>query len=276
MSQKQPASSAASKRPAILSIAGFDPTGGAGIITDAAVFRALGFHPLTVLTSVAAQGASEVMQIRALPEVFIRRELQIVGREFHPVAVKIGMLYSEPAVMACADFLAEKQLPAVLDPLIWASSGRSLLRASAMRSLSQRLIPMCRLITPNLEEARYFLRMPILNLSEAAHAARWLARRWETWVLLKGGHLPGPPVDILTDGDQVRRYSHARIADGINLRGTGCALSAAAAVGLAQGKSVVEAVEFALEFLHKAIRNYYLAAQSKSVGYLHFPAKKAR
>jgi len=266
----------AKRKPAILTIAGFDPTGGAGISVDSAVFRSLGFHPLTVLTSVAAQGASRVAQIQGLSGDFIRRELEIVSQEFQPRAVKIGMLYGEPAVLACADFIEKHGLSAVLDPLIWASSGRSLLRASAMRSLSQRLIPMCRLITPNLQEARYFLRMPILNLSEAAQAARWLARRWETWVLLKGGHLPGPPVDVLTDGDQVRRYPHSRIAEGTNLRGTGCALSAAAAVGLAQGKPVEEAVEFAVKFLQKAIANHYLAAQNKSVGYLHFPAGQAR
>jgi len=258
------------KRPAILSIAGFDPSGGAGIIADAAVFRALRFHPLTVLTSVTAQGASRVAQIQGLTMDFIHRQLELVMEEFQPQAVKIGMIYSEAAVMACADFIEKRRLPAVLDPIMWASSGRSLIRPSALRSLSRRLVPRCRLITPNLREARVFLHVPIQTLEEAEQVAQRLARRWETWVLLKGGHLPGAPVDILTDGNQIWRFSHPRVAEGINLRGTGCALSAAAAVGLAQGKPVPEAVEFAENFIQRAIKNHYKAAKDQGVGFLGY------
>jgi hydroxymethylpyrimidine/phosphomethylpyrimidine kinase len=180
------------------------------------------------------------------------------------------MLQNESAVSICAKFIEKQELPVVLDPVMWASSGRRLIRPSALPNLNLRLIPLCRLVTPNLLEAQTFHGRPVRTLPEAEEAAQSLSRRWKTWVLLKGGHLPGAPVDILADRDQVRHFPHPRIAPGVNLRGTGCALSAAAAVGLAQGKTVPDAVEFAEDFIQRAIENHYVAAKDPDVGFLGF------
>jgi len=258
------------RRPAILSIAGFDPTAGAGILTDAAVFRALGFHPLAVLTSVAAQGASGVAQIRSLPEEFIQRQLDVVAAEFNPAGVKIGMLYGLPAVKVVTAFLSSRKILAVLDPLIWASSGKGLIRPSALSLLARRLMPLCRVITPNLVEAEYFLQRPVGDVESCEHAARELARRWKTAVLLKGGHLPGDPVDVLVEGDRVYRFLHPRIAPGIKFRGTGCALSSALAVGIAKGKKLTEAVEFAGDFVREVLTKHYLAAADETIGFMDY------
>ncbi len=255
-------------RPAVLSIAGFDPSGGSGVLTDSAVIRALGFHPLAVLTSIAAQGSSRVAEIQPLARGFMMSEFAVVAAEFSPAAAKIGMLYSPAAVRLAAAFLQHKKIPAVLDPVIKASSGGDLVQLYALPLIQDRLMPLCRLVTPNIEEAGYFLKRPIKDPSEAEDAARELSRRWRTSVLLKGGHLPGNPVDILVEGDQVERFPHARVANGKKVRGTGCALSTALAVGLARGLVLREAIPFALEFLQKALQRSYEAGNQPAVAFL--------
>ncbi len=263
-----------SSRKTLLAIAGFDPTGGAGIISDAAVFRTLGFHPTVVLTSVAAQGSNQVAQILPLPENFIQRELGIVFSEFHPAAIKIGMLYSSAAVQVVAAKLKDVKMPIVLDPILKASSGGALIQPEALPFLETQLIPHCQVITPNLSEAEFFLKRSITTTEQAAEAAQNLSQRWKTAVLLKGGHLPGSPVDFLAEGNQVTPFPHSRRAAGINLRGTGCALSAALAAGLASDLPFKKAVLFAQQFLQKAIEGFYQTGVSAKLGFLNFSPGK--
>jgi hydroxymethylpyrimidine/phosphomethylpyrimidine kinase len=260
-------------RPAILSIAGFDPTSGAGILADTAVFRALGFHPLTALTSLAAQGASHLRQIHNLPEEFLIRQLEIIAAEFHPAAVKIGMLYSPEAVQVVAAFVRAMNIPAVLDPVLRATSGGDLIKSEALPLLEGMLVPVCRLVTPNLAEAGYFLDRKITTLADAEEAAQELAWLWNTAVLLKGGHLEGDPVDILAEGGTLEKFTYPRAAAEVNLRGTGCALSSALAAGLAKGMNLSQAVAFARDFLQEAVNHHYLAATDPSTGFLDFPQR---
>jgi hydroxymethylpyrimidine/phosphomethylpyrimidine kinase len=262
------------QRPAILSIAGFDPTSGAGILADAAVFRALGFHPLTVLTSVAAQGGSHLRQIHNLPEEFLIRQLEIVAAEFQPVAVKIGMLYSPEAVQVVAAFVRAMIIPAVLDPVMRSTSGGDLIKPEALPLLEGLLVPVCRLVTPNLAEAGYFLDREIVTLTDAEEAAQELAWLWNTAVLLKGGHLEGDPVDVLAEGGMLEKFTYPRAAAEVNLRGTGCALSSALAAGLAKGMNLSQAVAFARDFLQEAVINHYQAAADPSLGFLDFPLRQ--
>ncbi|MBU1651914.1 bifunctional hydroxymethylpyrimidine kinase/phosphomethylpyrimidine kinase [bacterium] len=258
------------KRPPILSIAGFDPTGGAGIIADATVFRAFGFHPLTVLTSVAAQGAANVSEVLPLPKTFIAKELAIIASEFQPQAVKIGMLYSSDAVEATADYLNTQTLPVVLDPLVKSSSGGDLALPTAIPTIEELLIPHCTLVTPNLPEAEFFLGRKLTSLEMVKGAALQLSEKWQCGVLVKGGHLEGDPVDVLVYGGELNEFPHQRISMRTRIRGTGCSLSTAIAAGLAQGKNVSEAVESAITFIAKAIQNAYCSSRSNEVGFLGF------
>jgi len=257
-------------RTAILSIAGFDPTGGAGILTDAAVFRALGFHPLTVLTSVAAQGATRVAQVHALPDDLLICQLEIIAAEFKPTAVKVGMVYEPSTVEVVTAFIRALKIPAVLDPVMKSTSGGDLVKSETLPLLESLLIPVCRLVTPNLAEAGYFLDREITSVSEAREAAQELSWLWNTPVLLKGGHLSGDPVDVLAEGDSLQAFPYARVAPEVNLRGTGCALSAAIAAGLARGLELYSAVVFARDFLQKAVQDHYLAASDPATGFLDF------
>jgi len=255
-------------RPSILSIAGFDPTGGAGISTDAAVFRTLGFHPLTVLTSVAAQGGGSFAEVIPLPQSFIARELEIIAAEFQPHAVKIGMLYSGDAAEAAADYLDRHAFPIVLDPLIRSTSGGELILADAIPTIEARLIPQCTLVTPNLPEAEFFLGRQLTSLEMAKGAALQLHEKWHCGVLLKGGHLDGNPVDVLALDGGLTEFPHSRIDHQLNVRGTGCALSAAIAAGLADGKPLVKAIKSAVDFVSNALRYSYKSSRIDSIGFL--------
>ncbi len=256
------------RRSALLSIAGFDPTGGAGVIADAAVFRSLGFHPLTTLSSVAAQNSRQVEAVHPLSGEFIARELAVTVSEFTVSAVKIGMLYSAEAVEVVAAFLQASKFPAVLDPILKASSGRDLADPAAIPIMESRLMPLCRMITPNLAEAEYFLGHSISSVEEAKQAVQELSWLWSTSVLLKGGHFPGEPVDILADGKEVSIFDHTRTAETVNLRGTGCALSAAIAVGFAKGFDNRSAVDFAIQFIQDRIQDFYISAKDEMIGFL--------
>jgi hydroxymethylpyrimidine/phosphomethylpyrimidine kinase len=256
------------RRSALLSIAGFDPTGGAGVIADAAVFRTLGFHPLTTLSSVTAQNSRQVEEVHPLTGEFIARELTLTASEFSICAVKVGMLYSVEAVEVVAAFLQASQLPAVLDPVLKASSGGDLADPAAIPFMESRLMPLCRMVTPNLAEAEYFLGHPISSLEEVEQAAQELSWLWNTAVLLKGGHFPGEPVDILAEGREITTYAHSRSAETMNLRGTGCALSAAVTAGFGMGFDNRRAVDFAVKFIQDRIRDSYISANDETIGFL--------
>ena len=264
------------KKKSLLTIAGFDPTGGAGILTDAAVFRTLGFHPLAVLTSVAVQGGSGVRSVRPLPEPFIDKELEIAFEEFQPAAVKIGMLYSPEAVNMVADFLTERSIPIVLDPVFSASGGGELLLLSALPLLEERLIPLCRIVTPNLDEAIHFLNLETIDPDQIEEAATELSQRWDCSVLLKGGHLNGDPVDVLAIEGTCEKFPHHRLQKGVRLRGTGCALSAAIAAELGDGKALKKAVSEGLRFVREAIQEAYSAGRMGEIGFLGFGGPQSK
>ncbi|RJP75394.1 MAG: hydroxymethylpyrimidine/phosphomethylpyrimidine kinase [Candidatus Zixiibacteriota bacterium] len=269
----KPQTNSTPQRPAVLTIAGFDPTGGAGVLADAAVIRALGFHPLAVLTSVAAQGSSRITQIMALPRTLMSNEFDVISAEFRPAAVKIGMIYSPAAVRLTTYYLEEQPVPAVLDPILRASSGGELIQLYTVPLLQARLVPLCRVITPNITEAAYFLGREIRDASEAERAARELNRRWGTAVLLKGGHLSGEPEDILVDGGKVERFPHPRVAPNLRLRGAGCVTSAALTCGLAKGLELRDAVAYAQDYVRAALEGHYTSGNDPEIGFLPLPTR---
>jgi hydroxymethylpyrimidine/phosphomethylpyrimidine kinase len=256
------------QKAAVLSVAGFDPTAGAGILVDAAVIRSLGLHPLTVLTSVAAQGSAGVLQIHPLPASLIQREIEIISREFDPQACKIGMLYSPEAVLTTVEFLSQHPLPAVLDPVLKASGGGDLVTSEALDFLEKNLIPRCRIVTPNLIEAAAFLEREIRDRDGAERAALDLHAHWNCAVLIKGGHLAGDPCDVLALDGSTIHYPHERFHGAVTVRGTGCALSTAIAAGLARGYELKTAVESASHYVQEAIRRAYHAGLRDDVRFL--------
>jgi hydroxymethylpyrimidine/phosphomethylpyrimidine kinase len=242
--------------PVVLSVAGSDPSGGAGIQGDLKTFSALGAYGTAVITALTAQSTVGVSQILAVPSEFVRRQLDTLLADIPVDAVKIGMLGGAETVEAVTAFLAERDEPlgcVVLDPVMVATSGARLLDEQAIAALLA-LLPHVDLVTPNLPEAAALLGQgearDLTAMSRQAHALRGLGAHR---VLLKGGHLSGPQaVDVWVDGrgEQLLRAARVPTAD---THGTGCALSSAVAALAPRRATVLDAVRDAKTWLTGAI-----------------------
>lgn len=239
--------------PIALTIAGSDCCAGAGLQADLKTFGSLGVHGLTVVTAVVAETPLEVAEVHELPPAVVQSQLSLLLRNYPVAAVKTGMLYSAAHVVAVADLLAGTGLPLVVDPVMIASSGASLLDPEAVETIVERLLPLATLVTPNHPEALVLLG----DTADAspADAARRLGERLGGAVLLTGGHNreEGEATDILWhDGT-----SHEFTAPWVDLpssHGTGCTISAAITAGLAKGLAIPEAVGQAKDFVSGALR----------------------
>jgi hydroxymethylpyrimidine/phosphomethylpyrimidine kinase len=243
-----------------LTIAGSDPSGGAGIQGDLRTFAAFGVHGFSVLTSVIAQGSRGVRRVFPLDAEQVRAQLAVVLEDFTIDAVKLGALATEANVRVVADLLrgrssATAATPLVIDPVITSSSGAALLDDDGVRGLVEGLFPYAALVTPNAPEIARLLEdaQPPKDADALSNAAHRLHARTGAAVLAKGGHLDGSPVDVLIDRDgHEHRFSQRRI-DSPATRGTGCTLASAIAAGLAHGAPLRAAIEAALSFLHDAL-----------------------
>jgi hydroxymethylpyrimidine/phosphomethylpyrimidine kinase len=246
----------------VLSIAGSDSSGGAGIQVDLKTFAAFGIHGLSAITAVTAQTMRAVTAIHRVPVRQVEQQLQAVFEEFPVAAVKIGMLGSAATIAAVASFLAKRcRAPIVLDPVLISSSGHRLLPVKAMAVLQEELIPMAELLTPNVPEASALVGRRLATTDDLREAAQELLGLGAKAVLLKGGHQDGDPIcDYLVDATGTRIFRHARQA--VAARGTGCALSAAIAAGLARGHSLEAAVRAAEHYLQVALRDAYRSGKS--------------
>jgi hydroxymethylpyrimidine/phosphomethylpyrimidine kinase len=239
----------------VLTIAGSDPSGGAGIQADLKSIHANGAYGLSVLTAVTAQNTVAVTRVFELPEAIVRAQLEAVFADFDVAAVKTGMLASAGIVEVVADELGRRGARnLVVDPVMVATSGRTLLAADAVETLCRRLLPLATLVTPNVAEAEQLAGMAIRTLAEAEEAGRRILGFGPAAVLVKGGHLAeAPGTDILCYGGGVRRYA-AEFIDTPNTHGTGCTYAAAIAAQLARGKELPHAVERAKAYLTETIR----------------------
>lgn len=237
-----------------LTIAGSDSGGGAGIQADLKTFHQFGAFGTSVVCAVTAQNTVGVRDWLALPVPLIRQQLDAVADDLPPAAVKTGMLASAEIVDAVAQGIAERRLPNyVLDPVMVATSGDRLLAPDAERLITERLVPLATLVTPNLAEARILADTPIATPDDMERAARAVLAHGARAVLVKGGHLAGNEVvDVLVTATGARRFASQRIAT-TSTHGTGCTLSAAVAAGLAHGRPLERAVADALDFVHRAI-----------------------
>ncbi len=242
--------------PIALTIAGTDPTSGAGIQADLKTFSAFGVYGATVITALVAQNTQGVRAIHDVPPPFIAEQLTSVFDDLDVRAVKIGML-SQPAVIetVAASLDRYRQKTIVLDPVMVAASGDSLLAPEAVEALRTILIPRALVITPNMPEAAALLDEPIaVDEADMIRQAEALLALGCRAVLLKGGHGQGAEsVDILLDEDGLSRFAARRVATR-NTHGTGCTLSSAIAAGLAHGETVRSAVKIAKAYITGAIR----------------------
>lgn len=255
--------------PIALTIAGSDSGGGAGIQADLKTFSALGVYGASVITALTAQNTREVRAIEDASPAFVVSQIETVLDDLDVGAVKIGMLSRPEIIAAVAATLEDRQIKnIVLDPVMVAKSGDSLLQEDAVSALRELLLPMASVITPNLPEAAVLLgTVEPQNEEEMVAAAKALLALGPASVLLKGGHLTGPEsVDIFHDGAEPSRLSAARVLSR-NTHGTGCTLSSAIAAHLARGFELREAVSAAKDYLTAAIA----AADSLMIGSGHGP-----
>lgn len=242
--------------PIALSIAGSDSGGGAGIQADLKTFQAFGVFGTTAITAITAQNTRGVTAVHAVPADVVRAQIDAVAGDLRPGAFKTGMLATRELVGVVARAIADHGLENfVLDPVMVASSGDRLLDGDAEASISELLIPLAALVTPNLDEAAILARMPVRTESEMREAAERLVERGARAVLLKGGHLEADEVtDLLYAGGETRIWRRPKLQT-TSTHGTGCTLSAAIAAGLAHGRDLEDAVDAALDFVSRAIRD---------------------
>ena len=253
----------------ILTIAGSDPCAGAGIQADLKTISALGAYGLSVITAVTAQNTRGVTGVQEIKPEIIRAQLEAVFADVRVDAVKIGMLGSSATIQVVAAFLrdlmADKlqdmpvnyetgRLPLVLDPVMVAKSGDRLLEDEAVNSLINDLLPMAMVLTPNLPEAQTLLGSTIKDPAEMAEAGKKLVEMGPKWVVVKGGHLPGEPIDLVVGSDEVYELPGRRVA-GHNNHGTGCTYSSAIATYLALGHPVPEAIRKAKGYVEASLVN---------------------
>jgi hydroxymethylpyrimidine/phosphomethylpyrimidine kinase len=259
--------------PNTLTVAGVDPSGGAGVLADVKAMSALGAYACAVITALTAQNTRAVAGVFAVPAEFVRAQIDTLFEDVAIAAVKVGMVGQARVIAAVAAGLRRWQpRHIVLDPVMIAKSGDALLEREAVGALREGLLPLATVLTPNLPEAGVLLgeRAPE-NLEEMRGTAKRLRRAMapdgERWVYLKGGHLPsGDATDLLFDGDRMVELPGRRVATK-NTHGTGCTLSAALAALLPQSPDVPSAARAAKSYLMQAIE----AADRLHVGSGHGP-----
>ena len=238
-----------------LSIAGTDPTGGAGIMADLKSFQARSVYGMAVVTSVVAQNTKGVQLIRHLDQEILEEQLKSVFQDIVPDAIKTGMLAQVETIELVASYLAEQKCPYVLDPVMVATSGDRLIEEDAIQALKTKLLPLATIITPNLPEAEVLVGRTLKSENDIMNAGRWIRKELEVKnVVIKGGHLAKVASDylFLEDGE-VRIISAERIATN-HTHGTGCTYAAVITAELAKGRTVVQAVETAKRFITEAIQ----------------------
>jgi hydroxymethylpyrimidine/phosphomethylpyrimidine kinase len=236
-----------------LTIAGSDPSGGAGIQADLKTFHQFGVYGEAVITLLTVQNTLRVSRVEVLSPQFVLEQLAAVVEDIPPGAAKTGALGSAGMVAAVARAAAEFGFPLVVDPVMVSKHGASLLDDEASAALRELLLPRACLLTPNAPEAEILSGIPIRTMADVRRAAVRLRELGARAVLIKGGHLDGDPTDLLYEGETFRELPAARCHT-IHTHGTGCTLSAAITAGLARGWGLVEAVERAKRFVDAAIR----------------------
>jgi hydroxymethylpyrimidine/phosphomethylpyrimidine kinase len=250
--------------PKALTIAGSDSGGGAGIQADLKTFAALGVYGSSVLTAVTAQNTVEVAAIAEVPDEVVIAQIDTVVEDIGANAVKTGMLSGRSIIQNVADRLLAWGIPwLVVDPVMVSKSGVPLLQPNAVDALKSDLLPMASIVTPNLAEAEILANMSISTPEDIREAARRIAALGPQIVIIKGGHLDGPPVDLVFDGTEFLPIEGERIQTR-NTHGTGCTYSAAITALLAHGLQPIESIQLARRYLESTLRHSYSIGEGHS------------
>ncbi len=241
-----------------LTIAGSDPGGGAGIQADLKTFTAFKVYGMSAITSTTVQNTMGVIGVFPVPPGVVAAQIDAVLKDIGSDAVKTGMLASAPVIKAVASRLkAHRVKKLVVDPVMYAKSGHSLLEPRAVGVFIRELLPLALVVTPNVPEASRLSGIKVTDAGSAKKAARAIHALGPAFVLVKGGHLAGPVcADLLFDGTNFTEFRSPRVNTG-NTHGTGCTLSAAIASGLALGSGPREATAEAVKYVGGAILNSF-------------------
>lgn len=239
-----------------LTIAGSDSGGGAGIQADLKTFQELGVYGMSAITAITAQNTMGVKGVHPVPTSMITLQLEAIAADLTPDSIKTGMLFSSEVIHAVADCIEKfswKQV--VIDPVMIAKGGASLLQQDAIIAMKERLLPLATMITPNIPEAEVLTGITIHSLEDRKIAAKHLFELGVDFVVIKGGHSDDSmAVDIFFDGDRFEEISSPRLQTK-NTHGTGCTFSAAITAQLAKGNSVKDSVTIAKHYIQAAIKH---------------------
>src|SRR6266852_3171256 len=242
--------------PILLTIAGFDPSCGAGTAADLKTFAAHGCYGVAAITSLTVQNTQGVEDVQNTPSATLRAQLEVLAKDCEIAAVKIGMLGNRGNAVAVAEFLdAHKFAHVVYDPVMKSSSGRELLDPGGIKFVATELLKRASVITPNVPEAEALTGLPIKDVADMEAAARKIAEMGARAVIVKGGHMERA-VDVLFDGSEMVQLGGDRVKED-TLHGSGCTFASALAAHLAVGRSLVEAATLAKAYVTKAIEKSY-------------------
>lgn len=237
----------------ILTIAGSDCSGGAGIQADIKTITAHKMYAMSVITALTAQNTTGVYDVLEVTPEFVSKQLDVIFMDIFPDAVKIGMVSNKDIIKMISEKLIEYQVKnIILDPVMVSTSGRKLLQEDAMNMLIHNLIPLTSLITPNISEAEVLSGFTIETKEDMQQAALKIAETFDGSILIKGGHLKESSDDLLYTNHQFYWYEQTRIANS-NTHGTGCTLSSAIACNIASGKNMNASVKASKEYLTGAL-----------------------
>ncbi len=236
-----------------LTIAGSDPSGGAGIQADLKTFHQFGVYGTSVITLLTAQNTQRLSSVEIMSPGLVDAQLLAVLEDIPPDSAKTGALGNAEIVRLIGERASRFSFPLVVDPVMISKHGTFLLRKDAVAALVQNLIPKAFLVTPNLHEAAALSGLPVSDLASMEEAARKIASMGPRAALIKGGHLPGEAVDVLYWEGRIRRFAAPHL-DTVHTHGTGCTYSAAITAELAKGRPLEEAVDLAKRFISRAIQ----------------------
>jgi hydroxymethylpyrimidine/phosphomethylpyrimidine kinase len=240
-------------RPVALTIAGSDPSGGAGLQADLKTFHQFGVYGEAAVTLITVQNTLRVERVECLDAELVRQQIQAVVEDIRPGAAKTGALGNAAIVETVAELAGEFGFPLVVDPVMISKHGAPLMAEDARRVLRERLLPRAFLLTPNLAEAEALAGFEIHGVEDMRRAAARIAEMGARAVLVKGGHLAGAAIDVLLADGEWFEFSAPRL-ETRHTHGTGCTYSAAITAELAKGTALVEAVRRAKHFITEAIR----------------------
>lgn len=243
--------------PVLLSIAGSDSGGGAGIQADLKTFSALGCYGTTAITAITVQNTLGVSSIHSIPAEIVRGQIKAVMDDIKPSAIKIGMVHSAELAIAIASLLkGYPGTPIVFDPVMSATSGCSLIEKDVIDILKKELFPLVQIVTPNLDEAVLLAEMPVHTIDDMKESAARIIKTGCNSVLVKGGHLKGADLyDVYKDKNGHERVFKTQAINTNNTHGTGCSLSSAIASFIARGNDMVIAIAESKKYIHHAIEN---------------------